>query len=157
MRISDDIIWIVNDVRDIRVAAGLTQSELAARSGVAQPNIAAYEGGQRTASATMLQRLRAAAKPRPSVVLAKHRENIIALAAEHKASQVRVFGSAARGQDVSGSDIDLLVRFAPDADVFDLADLTVALEELTGLHVDVVSESGLRPGRNAIVTEARPL
>jgi predicted nucleotidyltransferase/DNA-binding XRE family transcriptional regulator len=147
----------VSEVRGIRLAAGLTQGELAARSGVAQPNIAAYETGQRTPSAAMLKRLRAAAEPRPSVVLAKHRRDIIALACRHKASHVRVFGSAARGQDVSGSDIDLLVRFAPDADVFDLADLTLALEELTGLHVDVVSERGLRPGPNPIIAEVRPL
>lgn len=70
---------------------------------------------------------------------------------------MRVFGSAARGEDVSGSDIDLVVRFSPDADVFDLADLTAALEELTGLHVDVVSDRGLRAGPNAITAEARPL
>jgi predicted nucleotidyltransferase len=41
--------------------------------------------------------------------------------------------------------------------VFDLADLTAALEKLTGLHVDVVSERGLRPGPNPIIAEARPL
>jgi predicted nucleotidyltransferase len=139
------------------LAAGLTQGELAARSGVAQPNIAAYESGQRTLSAAMLERLRAVAKPRPSVVLAKHRRDIIALARRHKASNVRVFGSAARSEDVSGSDVDLVVRFSPDADVFDLAGLTVDLEELTGLNVDVVSERGLRPGPNPIIAEARPL
>jgi predicted nucleotidyltransferase len=144
-------------MRDLRIAAGLTQDELAARSGVVQPNIAAYESGQRTPSAAMLRRLRAAAKPRPSVVLAKHRRAIIALARQHKASKVRVFGSAARGDDVSGSDIDLLVRFEPDADVFDLADLAAALEELTGLHVEVVSEGGLRAGSNLIAAEALPL
>lgn len=151
------MLLVVTEVRDLRDAAGLTQDELAARSGVAQPNIAAYETGQRTPSPAMLTRLRAAAKPRPSVVLAKHRRAIIDLARQHKATHVRVFGSAARGQDVSGSDIDLLVRFAPDADVFDLADLTAAVEELTGLHVDVVSERGLRPGPNPIIAEARPL
>lgn len=157
IRISNDMMAVVNELRELRLAAGLTQDELAARSGVAQPNIAAYESGQRAPSVAMLKRLRAAAKPRPSVVLAKHRRDIIALARQHKASHVRVFGSAARGGDVSGSDIDLLVRFAPDADVFDLADLTVALEELTGLHVDVVSERGLRSGSNALRAEARPL
>jgi predicted nucleotidyltransferase len=135
----------------------LTQSKLADRSGVAQPNIAAYEGGQRRHSAAMLTRLRAAAKPRPSVVLAKHRRAIIALAWQHKAGKVRVFGSVVRGEDVSGSDIDLLVCFETDADVFDLADLTVALEELTGLHVDVVSERGLRGDPDLITADTRPL
>ncbi|WP_045384772.1 nucleotidyltransferase family protein [Mycobacterium kyorinense] len=90
-----------------------------------------------------------------SVLLAKHRRDILALAQRHKASHVRVFGSAARGDDVSASDIDLVVRFSPDADVFDLADLTVALEELTGLHVDVVSDRGIRWGSDAITAEGR--
>jgi uncharacterized protein len=105
----------------------------------------------------MLARLRAAARRRPSVALATHRRAIIALARRHKASHVRVFGSAARGEDVSGSGIDLLVCFAPDADVFDLADLTAAIEELTGLHVDVVSERGLHRDTNPIAAEAQPL
>ena len=147
----------MSEVRELRVAAGLTQDELAARSGVAQPNIAAYENGQRTPSASMLQRLRAVAHPRPSVVLARDRQAIVDLARAHKAHRVRVIGSTARGEDVSGSDIDLLVRFDPDADAFDLADLTADLEELTGLSVDVVSERGLRAGGDAIVAEARPL
>lgn len=136
----------MNDVRTIRLAAALTQEELAERSGVAQPNIAAYETGQRNPSSAMLRRLRAAAKPRPSHVLADHRDAILALARQHKATRVRVFGSVARGEDSSGSDIDLLVRFEPDADVFDMADLVSALESLTGLDVDVVSEGGLRAG-----------
>ena len=71
--VSFDVIGVVTVVRDLRAAAGLTQDELATRSGVAQPNIAAYETGQRTPSAAMLNRLRSAAKPRPSVVLAEHR------------------------------------------------------------------------------------
>jgi hypothetical protein len=38
-----------------------------------------------------------------------------------------------------------------------LADLTAELEELTGLHVDVVSQRGLRGGAYSIAAEARPL
>ena len=141
-------------VRELRLAAGLTQDELARRSGVAQPNIAAYESGQRNSSPAMLERLRAVARPRPSLVLAQHRGAILELAKQHKATDVRVFGSVARGEDVTGSDIDLLVRFRPDADVFDLADLVSSLQDLTGLHVDVVSEAGLREGRNRVRDEA---
>ena len=148
------MIGSVDEIRRLRLAAGLTQAELAARSGVAQPNIAAYESGQRTPSATMLSRLRHAAPPRPSAVIAEKRGQIIAVAKEHKAENVRVFGSVARGEDTSGSDIDLLVTLAPDATVFDLAELTVELEDLTGLHVDVVSDGGLRTGPNPIRDEA---
>lgn len=144
----------MNAVRDMRLAAGLTQAELAERSGVAQPNIAAYEVGARTPSRAMIERFRAVAKPRPSKALADHREAILGLAQQHKARDVRVFGSVARGQDTSGSDIDLLVRFEPEADLFDLADFVLALEDLTGVHVDVVSEHGLRSGPNRIRDEA---
>lgn len=144
----------MSDVRRLRVRAGLTQDELAERSGVAQPNIAAYESGTRAASPAMFSRLRAVAAPRPSEVLTENREEVLALARRHRATDVRVFGSIARHEDVSGSDIDLLVRFTSGADLFDLADLTTALEELTGLRVDVVSERGLRPGPNPIRDEA---
>lgn len=143
----------MNVVRELRERAGLTQEELAKRSGVAQPNIAAYESGQRRPSQTMLKRLAAAAPPRPSKVLERHRAEILDLARAHKAERVRVFGSVARGADVSGSDLDLLVRLVPDADVFDLAELTEALRALTGVPVDVVSEGGLRPD-NAIESES---
>lgn len=144
----------MNVVREMRLAAALTQAELARRAGVSQPNIAAYEAGRRTPSTVMLGRLRDAAKPRPSHVLAAHRDAVLALARQHRASDVRVFGSVARGEDTSGSDIDLLVRFGLDADVFDLADLISDLQDLTGLQVDVVSERGLRPGANPIRDEA---
>ncbi len=133
----------MNDVVECRRRAGLTQAALAGRSGVAQPNIAAYENGTRRASEAMRQRLRDAAAPRPSIVLERHRKEILEIARRHKASVVRVFGSVARGEDVSGSDLDLLVRFEPDADVFDLADLTLALQDLLGVKVDVVSDRGL--------------
>ncbi|WP_155853883.1 nucleotidyltransferase domain-containing protein [Arthrobacter sp. H5] len=51
-----------------------------------------------------------------------------------------VFGSVARGEDVSARDLDLFVNFDHNADVFDLADLVTSLEELTGMRVDVISE-----------------
>ncbi len=144
----------MNDVLDIRRRAGLTQAALAKRSGVAQPNIAGYENGTRRASKAMLQRLRDAAAPRPSLVLRRHRKEVLEIARRHKASDVRVFGSVARGEDVSGSDLDLLVTLAPEADVFDLADLTLALQDLLGVKVDVVSERGLTDRGSDIRREA---
>jgi predicted nucleotidyltransferase len=146
----------MNVVRELRLRAGLTQEELSSRSGVAQPNIAAYESGQRQPSSAMLERLAAAAPPRPSRVLEEHRSEILNLARSHKADHVRVFGSVARGEDVSGSDLDLLVRLAPEADIFDLAELVEDLRALTGVRVDVISEGGLRAA-NPIAAEAVPV
>lgn len=144
-------------VAQIRQRAGLTQQQLADLSGVAQPNIAAYERGTRRPSAKMLARLEAVAKPRPSVVLAQHKADIEELASKHKALEIKVFGSVARGDDHPGSDVDLLVTFAPDASLFDQAELAQDIEDILGVHVDVVSEGGLRAGHDEIKSQARPL
>lgn len=67
-----------------------------------------------------------------------------------------MFGSIARGEDRADSDIDLLVTFDEDADVFDQAGLTCELENLLGRRVDVVSEGALK-ARDVIAQEAVPL
>lgn len=91
------------------------------------------------------------------MLLAK-REEIIALAAKHKAEHVRVFGSVARGDANEGSDVDLLVSFAPGASLFDLIHLQEDAEHLIGVPVDVVSERGLSPFlEDRILREAIPL
>ena len=121
----------------------MTQQELAARCGVAQPNIGAYETGRRKPSAAMVHRILVAAKPRPSIILQEHRAEILALAADNNAGDVRVFGSIARGDDTPDSDIDLLVRFDQGASLFDLVRFAEALEAKLGVHVDVLSDNGL--------------
>lgn len=135
----------------------MSQQQLADLSGVAQPNIAAYEKGSRRPSAKMLARLAAAARPRPSVALAAHRGQVVSLGRIHHALDMRVFGSVARGDDVPGSDLDLLVRFAPDASIFDQIGLAQALEDVLGVRVDVVSQAGLRESHDQIRAQARPL
>ena len=79
-------------------------------------------------------------RPRSSLgrILAQHHDEILALAHAHKAENVRVFGSVARGEDHESSDIDLLVDLAPGADLFDLSSLESELEQLLGHPVDVV-------------------
>ena len=147
----------VPDLVEIRRSAGLTQKQLAELSGVAQSNVAAYETGSRRPSAKMLARLIAAAKPRPSLALATHRAEITSLARLHKAVDIKVFGSVARGDDVPGSDVDLLVRFSPDASLFDQVQLAQEIQDLLGVRVDVVSEAGLRESHDEIRAQARPL
>jgi predicted nucleotidyltransferase len=78
-------------------------------------------------------------------MLLEKREEIIALAAKHKAEHVRVFGSVARGDADEHSDLDLLVHFQPGASLFDLMDLQEASESLLHVPVDVVSDRGLSP------------
>lgn len=68
-------------------------------------------------------------------------EEIRRVAARHGASNVRVFGSAARGDDREDSDIDLLVDLDEGADLFSLVRLERELSELLGIDVDVVPAS----------------
>ncbi|MDE9364121.1 nucleotidyltransferase domain-containing protein [Luteipulveratus sp. YIM 133132] len=139
-------------VRDLRLAAGLSQGELAERSGVAQPNIAAYEAGRRRASAAMVERLRAAARPLPHDALAAHRDELLNLACAHGLSGVRVFGSAARGTDGPGSDLDLLVTRSPGVGLLSLAAFAERAGEMLGVEVDVVTDGGLRAEHEILAT-----
>jgi len=95
---------------------------------------------------------------RPSVALATYRERILQLARVHGASNVRVFGSIARGTDREGSDIDLLVDVDERATLFTLTDLEQALSSLVGLPVDVRTPAEIsRYIRDRVLAEARPL
>jgi hypothetical protein len=75
----------------------------------------------------------------------RHRNQIIALAEKRGAHNVRVFGSVARGDQGSDSDIDFLVDFEPGCSLLDLTGLWLNLEGTLGCKVDVVSSRGLRP------------
>ena len=77
--------------------------------------------------------------------LVEHREAILRAATRRHASNVRVFGSVARGEDRPDSDIDLLGDVGPDATAFDLLELGCDLEDELKVRVDVGTESSLRP------------
>jgi len=144
-------------IRRARLDAGLTQSELARRSGVSQPSLAQMESGTRTASDEMLERVLRAADYRPSLPLAAFADEITALAALRGIARVRVFGSTVRGEDHFDSDIDLLVSPGPDADLFDFALFSDDVRALTGFPVDVVADTGESPTLVAAAREAVPL
>lgn len=86
------------------------------------------------------------------------RNEILSLAAQHGASNVRVFGSVARGEDDAASDIDILVDLEPGRSLFDLGGLLTDLNTLLGRDIDVVTEKGLRSAlRERVLQEAIPL
>jgi len=90
--------------------------------------------------------------------LKKYRKEILQIAARYGASNMRVFGSVARGDSDVQSDIDFLVDIEKGRSLFDLGGLLVDLESLLGCSVDVVTESGLRPRiRERVLHEARGL
>jgi uncharacterized protein len=81
----------------------------------------------------------------------------MAIASRHHASRVRLFGSAARGEDRPDSDIDLLVDFDEDSSLFDLVRMSRELETLLGRAVDVVSVGGLKSRDQLILAESADL
>jgi len=93
---------------------------------------------------------------RPSEALELHRDEVRQAISECGAHNPRVFGSVARGTDVPGSDLDLLVTVPPEA-AWKFVSLKPKLVALLGVDVDVLSDNGLTGKHRAIVREARPL
>jgi uncharacterized protein len=151
-------------LRRARVAAGLSQAELAARAGVTQSVISAYESGQRQPSIPALARLIDAAgfeltlgMRRPPGRLRRlsgpvgrrvrrHRQDLITAAAAHGIENLRVFGSVARGEDRPDSDVDLLVDLPPGLSLFELARAEADLEAILGTRVELIPAADLKPG-----------
>jgi predicted nucleotidyltransferase len=89
-------------------------------------------------------------------------KTISALLKHHQANlhqrgvrSLAVFGSLARGEETSASDIDVLVEFDRPVGLFEFIRLKLYLEELTGNPVDLVTPDALRPSmRTEILNEA---
>jgi uncharacterized protein len=164
-------------LRDARTRARLSQADVARRSGVAQSVISAYEAGRREPGVQTLARLVAATGhqlvldvgPTPGRALGlpdtrlgrrlrQRRVAIIAAAARQGAHDVRVFGSVARGEDTTSSDVDLLVELDEGVSLVDLAGLKRELSEVLGVDVDVVAAATIKARiRDEVLAEAIPL
>jgi predicted nucleotidyltransferase len=91
-------------------------------------------------------------------LLRGRRDEIHRLAAQHGAHNLRVFGSVARGEARSDSDIDFLVELDDDRSLLDLGGLLMDLQDLLGRRVDLVEPEGLHPYlRERVLREAVPL
>jgi predicted nucleotidyltransferase len=93
---------------------------------------------------------------RPSEALAARRQELLALAAAQGFGRLRVFGSAAKGTDRTGSDLDLLVESPEGTSLLRLIGLQHAIGDLLGVRVDLCTERELHPAlRERILAEAR--
>ena len=91
-------------------------------------------------------------------LLRERRDEILSSAHRHGARNVRVFGSAARGDSTTNSDIDLLVDTSDKTSPWFPAGLVEELERLLDRRVDVVTEQSLHwLLRRRILKEAKPL
>jgi uncharacterized protein len=89
--------------------------------------------------------------------LRSRKGDILRVAAARGASNVRVFGSVARGTAGPSSDIDLLVDFESGRTLVDHVGLWRDLEALLGATVDVVSTGGLTERDDDIRADALAL
>lgn len=86
------------------------------------------------------------------------RKEILRLAKRYGVTNLRVFGSVARGDATSNSDVDFLVEMEPERSLFDLGGLLVELESLLDCKVDVLTEKSLHWYiREKVLSEAIPL
>jgi len=91
-------------------------------------------------------------------LLSTKREEVLRIAEKHGARNIRLFGSAARGEARDASDLDFLVEMDPGRSLLDLAALRNELMDLLGREVDVVTEDSLYwLLRRKILREARAL
>jgi predicted nucleotidyltransferase len=91
-------------------------------------------------------------------LLAGKREMILAIARRHGVESIKVFGSFARGNARSDSDLDLLVEAGPNTTPFFPGGLLADLEDALGRRVEIAEPDGLhRLLRDQILKEAVPL
>lgn len=149
---------------EARARAGLSQSELARRAGVAQSVISEYEAGKRQPALPTLSKLIAATGHQLSLDLVRtepevrglpntalgrrlrqHRRALLDAVATVGGRNLRVFGSVARGEDSPSSDVDLLVDLPDPTGLFALLELEGTLERILKVKVDLATEPGLKP------------
>ena len=86
-------------------------------------------------------------------ILAAHRDELRGMGVRH----LFLFGSLARGEATTASDVDILVEYEPGTKLsfFRVCDLRYRLEEVLDAQVDLVTTGGLRPEiRDEVISEA---
>lgn len=90
--------------------------------------------------------------------LRKFKPTIMETAAKYGVSNIRVFGSVARGEADEKSDIDFLVDLDSDSSLLDLMRFLGKLKDMLGDNVDVVPSDCVKKRiRNRVFREAKML
>jgi len=91
-------------------------------------------------------------------LLHEKRDDIRSIAGKHGAYNIRIFGSAVRGEAGPDSDIDFLIDVGPITSSWFPAGLILDLEEILGRRVEIVTDKALNPYiRDHVLREAIPL
>jgi len=144
-------------------ARGLSRRALAQRAGV-RPETVSRIASRGTCDFATLERLAAAAGLRLGLhdeaapeggggrdAVMRRQALIRTLAKAHGARSLELFGSAARDEDRSGSDLDFVVELEPGRSLLDLVGLAEDLQEALGRKVELVTRAGLKPRLRASV------
>lgn len=95
---------------------------------------------------------------KPSLTLASNRDAIRRVVASHRASNPRVFGSVAHGDDTEDSNLDILIDPTPDTSLFDIGAIRHELQQLLGVPVDILTPNAMpEKFRATVLAEAVPL
>lgn len=82
-------------------------------------------------------------------------KQIIDIGRKYGASNIRLFGSVARGESNAHSDIDFLVTMKRGSSLLDIIAIKQEIEDLLGAQVDVVTEASISPYiREEVLREA---
>lgn len=160
-------------IKQARIRAGMSQVALARAAGTSQPTLAAYESGAKSPSVRTLDRIIRSTGSSLSVTLRQapvaqgelldelrsYADQIRQAARRRRVRNVRVFGSAARGDETPTSDVDLLVDFdAERYGVLPLAGFASDVRAIIGREVDATTSDLLRDEvRKHALAEAVPL
>lgn len=91
-------------------------------------------------------------------MIQQKRKQILDIATQYGASNVRIFGSVARGEETPGSDIDFLVELDPNCTLLDQIALIQSLEDLLECKIDLAETESLHPLiKEQVLQEAIPL
>lgn len=95
---------------------------------------------------------------KPSTAFRAHRTEIRRIVAANHATNARIFGSAATGEDSEASDLDILVDPTPETTLFDIGTIRSELGALLGVPVDVLTPNALPARiRGGVLARARPV
>lgn len=90
--------------------------------------------------------------------IAKMRPVILRITDRYGATNVRIFGSFARGEETAKSDVDLLFDPPEHMSLLDHSGLKIDLEEALRMKVDIICARSIKPLlKDRILADARPL
>ena len=146
----------------------MSARNLAAKSGVSTSTVTRIERGEINPTVTMLERLLDASgnelvvtvHPRPDrptlAALRERRDEILDIVASLGGSNVRVFGSVARGESSVDSDVDVLIDVPAGTGLITIEQIANALDAVLPWPVDVMASGAARRRMAHVLDEAVP-